>query len=98
MSNLMKSIKHLIIVIMILLIKANQNKTKETHSKVLLYDYFDRRNFQNRRGTITDNRRGLIVKDTEAFWDEYWKQYAENILGNQPEIERRGNFSYSIIA
>ena len=86
MSKLTKSVNLCLAVTIMLFIKINANKSKEKWSNLI----FEERSLQNRRGTISDNRRGLVVKNTEDFWEEYWKQYGENILNNPPQIERRG--------
>ena len=88
MSKLMQSVFRMLIVMIMLLIKINANRSQTTRadgSKIL----FEQRNVKNGRGIISD-RRSLVVKNTEAFWEEYWRQYAENILENPPDGNRRG--------
>ena len=68
-----------------LLIKAGANRPKENGSKMLLGE----NNLQNKRGVIGD-RKNLVVKNTEEFWEEYWKQYDESLLENSPYLTRRG--------
>ena len=88
MSKLMQSIFRFLIVMLMLLIKINANRSQTMRadgSKIL----FEQRNVKNGRGIISD-RRSLVVKNTEAFWEEYWRQYAQNILENPPDGNRRG--------
>ena len=84
----MQSIFRFLIVMLMLLIKINANRSQTMRadaSKIL----FEQRNVKNGRGIISD-RRSLVVKNTEAFWEEYWRQYAQNILENPPDGNRRG--------
>ena len=69
----------------LLFIKTDANRPKEYGSKILLGE----KNLQNKRGAIGD-RKNLVVKNTEEFWEEYWKQYDESLLENSPYLTRRG--------
>ena len=69
----------------LLFIKTDANRPKEYGSKMLLGE----KNLQNKRGAIGD-RKNLVVKNTEEFWEEYWKQYDESLLENSPYLTRRG--------
>ena len=85
MSKLRKSVYLIFIVTITILLKCDANLSKEIGSKIPLQE----RNHQNRRGDIGD-RKNLVVRNTEEFWEEYWKQYDENRLEDLPYHVGRG--------
>ena len=85
MTKLRKSVYLIFIVTITILLKCDANLSKEIGSKIPLQE----RNHQNRRGDIGD-RKNLVVRNTEEFWEEYWKQYDENRLEDLPYHVGRG--------
>ena len=68
-----------------LLLKCDGNLSKENGSRIPL----EERNLQSKRGAVGD-RKNLVVRNTEEFWEEYWKQYDENRLEDLPYHVGRG--------
>ena len=85
MTKLRKSIYLIFIVTKTILLNCDANLSKEIGSKIPLQE----RNHQNRRGAVGD-RKNLVVRNTEEFWEEYWKQYDENRLEDLPYHVGRG--------
>jgi len=76
----------LLIVILMLSVKIEANKSREKVSKKNLDD----KKLLKRNGEVADQQ-SSVDANTQALWEAYWKQYPENAWDATPDYYRKDN-------
>ena len=76
----------LLIVILMLSVKIEANKSTEKVSK----ENLDDKKLLKRNGEVADQQ-SSVDANTQALWEAYWKQYPENAWDATPDYYRKDN-------